>query len=171
MNVLLIGMPGAGKSTLSKPLADRLRKKHIEIDAIIEEYLHMDLQAYIDAFGNKAFKEKERQIIMNILQNCENCVISPPGSLIYYDEIKAYVHDHPERFLVIYLHCNLSEILERTNYFNNRGVVFDKEATNPYEMLYRERLPLYEQWSQYIIDATRPQNELLRSMGALVKQF
>ena len=129
MNVLLIGMPGAGKSTLSKPLADRLRKKHIEIDAIIEEYLHMDLQAYIDAFGNEAFKEKERQIIMNILQNCENCVISPPGSLIYYDEIKAYVHDHPERFLVIYLHCNLSEILERTNYFNNRGVVFDKEAT------------------------------------------
>ena len=36
MNVLLIGMPGAGKSTLSKPLADRLRKTHIEIDAIIE---------------------------------------------------------------------------------------------------------------------------------------
>ncbi len=171
MNVLLIGMPGAGKSTLSKPLARRLRKKHVEIDELIEENIHMDLQSYIDTFGNESFQQKERQIIMSILKTCNNCVISPPGSLIYYDEIREYIRKYTSQFVVIYLHCHLPAILARTNHFENRGVVFDTTVVNPYEFVYRERLPLYDYWAQYIVNATRPQSELLRAMGTLVKSL
>lgn len=171
MNVILIGMPGAGKSTLAEPLAAILQKDHVEMDALIEEQLGTNLQSYIDTHGNEAFKKKERQIMMDVFIKSKNCVISPPGSLIYYDEIRQWVQEHANSFIIFYLHCPLSIILERTNYFENRGVVMDKDKPNPYVSLYNERLPLYEHWSQYMIDAQRPKEEVLRSMTTLIQNM
>lgn len=170
MNVILIGMPGAGKTTLSVPLAALLQKDHVEMDAVIEEQLGMTLQSYIDIHGNEAFQKKERKIIMDVFAKSTNCVISPPGSLIYYDEIRQWIQEHTNSFIIFYLQCSLSTILERTNYFENRGVVMNKDKQNPYESLYHERLPLYEEWSQYIINAHRPKEEVLRSMTTIIQK-
>ena len=162
MNVVFVGMPGAGKTTLSEPVARRLNKTCVELDEMIEERMDMPLQAYIDTYGNEAFKDKERQILMDIFQSCENCVISPPGSLIYYSELLEYIRENASRFVVFYLKCELDVVLKRTNHFENRGVLLDKSLPKPYQGLYEERTPLYEAMSHHVLDANHSSEDNAR---------
>ena len=143
MNILLIGMPGAGKTTMCSLLSKKMNKMFIEIDEIIESKLNMKLQAYIDTYGNEAFKKKEGEIILNILKTTKNGIISPPGSIIYYPKVIDYLKNNKD-YLIIYLECSLESILKRTNRFKDRGVVMDISKTDPYLTLYNERVPLYE---------------------------
>jgi|TARA_Y100000992_G_scaffold172588_4_gene116292 shikimate kinase len=143
MNILFIGMPGAGKSTLSYLLSHKLKKSLVEIDDIIKNDLGMQLQEYIDLYGNEKFKEREGEIILSILKNTKNSVISPPGSIIYYPKVMNYLKNNKD-YLIIYLECSLMNILSRTNNFENRGVVIDIKKKDPFISLYHERIPCYE---------------------------
>lgn len=153
MNIVFVGMPGSGKTTLSEPVAKRLNKTFVELDTKIEEKMGMPLQAYMDTYGNEAFKDKERQILMDFFQTAHNAVLSPPGSLIYYPELLEYIRGNASRFVVFYLKCDLDVVLKRTNHFENRGVLLDKSLENPYQVLYEERTPLYEAMSHHVLDA------------------
>ena len=77
MNILFIGMPGAGKTTICSLLSKKMDKNFIEIDKIIESEFNMKLQAYIDTYENEAFK-KEGEIILNILKTTKNGIIFSP---------------------------------------------------------------------------------------------
>ena len=143
MNLLFIGMPGSGKTTICSLLSEKLNKSFIEMDEIIESKLNMKLQTYIDLYGNESFKDKEGKIILHILKTTKNGIISPPGSIIYYPEVIDYLKNNKE-YVIIYLECSLQSILKRTNYFNNRGVIMDTSKKDPYLTLYKEREPLYE---------------------------
>lgn len=143
MNILFIGMPGAGKSTLSHLLAKKINKSHIEIDDIIRSKLGMQLQEYIDLYGNEKFKECEGEIILTLLKNAKDSIISPPGSIIYYTDVINYLKNN-SNYIIIYLECSLNNILQRTNNFKDRGVIIDLNKENPYKALYEERAPYYE---------------------------
>jgi len=154
MNILFVGMPGAGKSTISSLLSKKMNKSCIEIDEYIENELNMSLQKYIDLYGNELFKEKEEKIILSILKSAKNNIISPPGSIIYYSRVMEYLTNN-NNYIIIYLECSLDSILKRTNYFENRGVIMDLSLNNPYESLYNERIPYYEKIYNYKFDAEK----------------
>lgn len=154
MNILFTGLPGSGKSTISEIVSKSINKELIDIDSIIIKDIKMDLQKYIDTFGNDKFKEKERAIILNIINNANNTIISPPGSIIYYKDIMELIMDK-DNFVVVYLECDLKRILKRTNNFYNRGVVLDKNAEDPFDKLYKERVPLYEKYFNYKINTNQ----------------
>lgn len=168
MNILFVGLPGSGKSTIARIVAKELGKPFIDIDEKIEENICMNLQTYIDTYGNESFKQKERQIIMDIIQSCDNSVISPPGSLIYYPELLNYICESKSKFMILYLKCSLDTVLKRTNYFENRGVILDKTSKTPYQDLYDERISLYEKMTHREINA---ENDIPINVEIIKKQI
>ena len=168
MNILFIGMPGAGKTTICSLLSKKINKTFIEIDEIIESQLNMKLQTYIDTYGTEAFKKKEGEIILNILKTTKNGIISPPGSIIYYPKVIDYLKKNKE-YVIIYLECSLESILKRTNHFKDRGVVIDLTKENPYLSLYNERVPLYESLCRLKINSDQEITIQLKEIQDIIK--
>lgn len=81
-NITLIGMAGAGKSTIGKLLAKKLNFKFIDSDKYIEEKEQMSLQKILDKYGDEKFIKIEEKRVLELLP-LKNCVISPGGSIIF----------------------------------------------------------------------------------------
>ena len=169
INIMLIGMPGTGKSTVGKVLSEKLNKKIIESDELIEKKYNMKLPEIIKKYGNEKFKIDEENIITESLTNNTNTIISPGGSVIYcknlFDIIKN--KEYFNKILVIYLETNFETICLRTENFSNRGIIFD-ENCNLYEF-YKKRCELYDKYGDIKIDCNgKNLNEVVELINNLL---
>lgn len=146
-NIVLIGMPGSGKSTIGKLLANELGKTAIDGDRIIEEKEGKKLQEIINEHGNDYFTKLEDEILSTL--DCDNYVISPGGSVCYYPRAMAHLSEIAE---VVYLKVSFPELQRRVHNLDSRGIVFKPNQT--FEDLYNERTPLYEKYAGIVIDST-----------------
>jgi len=144
-NVVLIGMPGAGKSTIGVVLAKRLGFRFLDSDLVIQEHYGMLLQELISAHGVEGFWKIEEEI--NASLKCEKTVIATGGSAVYGK--KAMKHFR-KIGTVIYLKLPYEEIEERVGDLQSRGVTL-RHGQNLKD-LYEERLPLYEQYADLTIE-------------------
>ena len=92
-NVVLIGMPGSGKSTLGIVLAKIMTKDFIDADIVIQNQCDKTLQKIIDACGPEGFIEVENEILSKI--DAENSVIATGGSAVYSDEAMKHLSERP----------------------------------------------------------------------------
>ena len=145
-NYILIGMPGAGKSTIGVLLAKALGAEFIDTDLVIQQKTGKLLRDIKSQEGNEAFKKIEEEV--NASVEAENSVIAPGGSAIYSP--KAMEHF---RIIgtVIYLKLDYETVAERLGDLAARGVVLDNGQT--LSDLYRERIPLYEKYADITVDA------------------
>ena len=88
-NIVLIGMPGAGKSTLGIVLAKIMNKNFVDADLVIQSQTDKTLQKIIDALGPEGFIEVENEILSDM--KAENSIISTGGSAVYSDEAMAHL--------------------------------------------------------------------------------
>ena len=146
-NIVLIGMPGSGKSTIGKLLAKELNKIAIDGDTIIEQKEGMKLQEIINTKGNDYFTKLEDKVLSNL--ECDNYVISPGGSVCYYPNAMKHLSEIAE---VIYLKVSFEELEKRVNNLDSRGIVFKPNQT--FKDLYNERTPLYEKYAGLVIDSS-----------------
>ncbi len=144
-NVTLIGMPGSGKSTIGQLLAQRLEKAFLDGDAVIEATEGLTLQEIIDSKGLAAFREIEERVLSGL--ECENTVIAPGGSAIYYPESMAHLAGLGP---VVYLHLDVAPLIERVTNMDSRGIAIAPGCT--FEDLYDERLPLYQKFAGITVD-------------------
>jgi shikimate kinase len=138
-NIILIGLPGCGKSTLSNELSNILKIEVIDLDKILISEIG-SLQIYINKHGNDAFKIKEEQICRNAISNLHSSIISPGGSIIFYENL---MNSIKSKSIVIFLDVDLNVILERTKNFKDRGVVLPNDKTldinEKYKLMYSIR--------------------------------
>lgn len=146
-NIILIGMPGAGKSTLGVLLAKTLGKTFIDTDLLIQAQERKLLQELIDEFGIERFLQIEAAVILGL--QVDNGVIATGGSAIYSE--KAITH-LKENGIIVYLKLTYEEIERRIENMANRGIVIRKGQS--LIDLYRERSPLYEGQADLIIDCS-----------------
>lgn len=146
-NIVLIGMPGSGKSTIGKLLAKELNKIAIDGDTIIEQKEGIKLQEIINTKGNDYFTKLEDKVLSNL--ECDNYVISPGGSVCYYPNAMKHLSEIAE---VIYLKVSFEELEKRVNNLDSRGIVFKPNQT--FKDLYNERTPLYEKYAGLVIDSS-----------------
>ncbi len=143
-NIILIGMPGAGKSTVGVILAKRIGFHFIDTDLIIQAQEKCRLQQIIDTQGLKTFRRVEEQMLLNLQPDYS--VIATGGSVIYCEEgLKAL----GKTGILIYIQVPLTVLEERIADMGQRGLVMAKEQT--FEQLYQERAPLYEKFSKLTI--------------------
>ena len=143
-NVILIGMPGCGKSTVGVVLAKALGMDFIDADLVIQRSAGKRLSALIDELGDEGFRQLENRVNAGI--EAENTVIATGGSVIYGHEAMEHLRSIGQ---VIYLQLSYEQIEERLGDLHARGVTIKPGWT--LRDLYNERVPLYERYAHLTV--------------------
>lgn len=146
-SVTLIGMPGAGKSTVGVLLAKSLLKDFTDTDLIIQRETGKSLCEIIEEKGTESFLETENRIIL--AQSFENAVIATGGSAVYGKEAMEKLR---KISTVVYLSLPVEELEKRIKDIHSRGVAMKNGVT--LRELYEERKALYEKYSDFTVDCT-----------------
>lgn len=146
-NITLIGMPGAGKSTIGVILAKSLLCDFTDTDLTIQKKTGKSLCEIIAEKGNDGFLKLENDIICS--EEFENCVIATGGSAVFGDEAMKKLKAEST---VIFLDVDVSELEKRLSNIKTRGVAM-KEGTTIKE-LYLQRLPYYKKYADITLDCT-----------------
>lgn len=144
-NVVLIGMPGSGKSTVGVVLAKLLRYQFVDMDIVIQEQEKRLLKDIIAEEGNEAFMRIENKVNASI--KAENTVIAPGGSVIYGKEAMEHLK---EIGTIVYLKLEYEELESRLGDLKARGVVLKEGYT--LKSLFDERTPIYENYADIVIE-------------------
>ena len=145
MNLILIGMPGCGKSTVGVVLAKALGMDFIDSDLVIQKQTGKRLSQIIDESGDEGFRAIENRI--NAELTAEDSVIATGGSVIYGEDAMRHLK---EIGTVIYLKLSCEAIEDRLGDLHARGVTIRPGWT--LRDLYNERVPLYEKWADVTVD-------------------
>ncbi|HYH03607.1 MAG TPA: shikimate kinase [Bacillota bacterium] len=146
-NLILIGMPGAGKSTIGVVLAKTLGKVYVDTDLLIQQAQQRLLQQIIQEDGVEALLAAEEQVVLQL--QAQHAVVATGGSMVYSPMAMAHLKTLG---LVIYLQLPLTELERRITNMASRGI-----AMGPGQQLsdlYRERVPLYEKYADLTVDCS-----------------
>lgn len=145
-NVILVGMPSCGKSTIGVVLAKTMNKGFVDTDLLIQQKEGKTLQDIINEHGNEYFHQVEENVLL--ATEVRNFVVATGGSAIYFDRAMEHFKEHGK---IVYIKVSLETILERLNNIKTRGVTLGKGQT--IEDLYKQRIPLYEKHADIVIEA------------------
>lgn len=146
-NIVLIGLPGVGKSTSGVILAKVLGKQFVDSDLIIQQKEGRLLKDIIAAEGVEGFIEVENRI--NAALDNQNSVIATGGSVVYGEAAMQHLK---EIGIVVYLKVGFEVIEHRLSDIKGRGVVLREGQT--LKDIYDERIVLYEKYADIIVDET-----------------
>lgn len=145
MNIVLIGMPGSGKSSVGRRLAKLKNMNFVDVDTVIEKKTGKRLQRIIDEVGNAEFLRIEAEAVASL--ECENCVIAPGGSVVLTEEgEKALKRLGP----LVYLRHPYEEIEKRVKNLSTRGVAMERGQS--FRDLYDYRVKIYERLADHTVD-------------------
>ena len=144
-NVVLIGLPAAGKSTLGVLLAKRLSLDFVDTDVALQARTGRRLQDILDRDGVEAFRRLEEEQILSLRPSAT--VVATGGSVVYSEAAMAHLG---RGGTTVYLFLSLARWHERLRDFGDRGVV--RAPGQSFESLYAEREPLYRRWADVVVD-------------------
>jgi shikimate kinase len=147
--ISLVGMAGAGKSTLGRRLADRLGWAHMDTDRLVEAHWGQGLQELLDERGPEEFLAAEEAAVAGL--SVKRCVVSTGGSVVYSRRIVSRLKSLGP---VVYLRIDLETFLRRVGPAADRGFVV-RTGCAGLEDVYAERQPLYEAAADVTVDTGR----------------
>jgi shikimate kinase len=144
-NIILIGMPGSGKSTIGVQLAKQMGLDFIDTDLLIQKNQGQKLQTILDHQGYQALRAIEAQQLMQLQMN--NVLVATGGSAVYSDDA---MQSLKHQGTIVYLAVSFTEIENRIDNEGKRGIARPPEQS--LEDVYAERLPLYKRYADITID-------------------
>lgn len=144
-NIVLIGMPGSGKSTCGVLAAKALLKNFFDTYLLLQNLEGKRLQSIINENGIEYFNEAEEKAILSL--DIQGTVIATGGSVVYSEKAMAHLRSLGK---IIYLRLGYEEMEKRIKNITTRGIVL-KEGETLLDM-YNERAPLYERYADEILN-------------------
>ena len=142
-NIILIGMPGSGKSTLGVLLAKYSGYSFVDLDLIITKKTGKKLQKILDQDGYNTFLKIENQVGKEL--DCEKTVVATGGSMV----LSAEGMEHLKKIGTV-VYVPIDEIIRRVTNVKTRGIAFKDGET--LDDVYKERTPLYEKYADVTVD-------------------
>lgn len=161
-NITLVGMAGAGKSTLGVLLAKALGYDFIDTDILIQQKKNMLLQEIIDSEGIDAFLRIEEEVLSEL--TATRSILATGGSAVYSDKGMQALKAHS---VVVYLSVPYDEIAARVKNIATRGIVL--KNGNSLRDAFEERVPLYEQYADIIVDCS--QRDIEETLGEIIRRL
>ena len=144
-NIILIGMPGSGKSTIGPLLAENLSLAFLDTDEALQAAQKRPLQDIMNTDGHAAFRRIEEEVLLSL--NLRDHVIATGGSAIYSEPGITHLKTDG---LAVFLDADLATLESRIDNFSTRGLVKHPEQT--FAQLFAERLPLYRKHADITVN-------------------
>ena len=145
-NLVLIGMPGSGKSTIGVILAKKTSRDFVDTDVVIQSHEHRSLQDIVDNEGYMKLREIEEKWVMTL--EAENSVIATGGSVVYSDASMKHL---AENGIIIFLDVQLDTLKKRITDYDQRGIA--RRPDQSFEDLFAERSLLYNKYAHITIQS------------------
>lgn len=145
LNIILVGMPGVGKSIVGAILAKKMSCNFIDTDLIIVSLQSRSLQEIVDTSGHMALREIEENVLLDLCPG--NNVISTGGSAVYSHDAMTHLKSNG---IIVFLSIDLPTLEERVSNYDTRGLA--KRPDQNFGDLYKERLSLYEKYVDLTIE-------------------
>jgi shikimate kinase len=156
-NIYLVGMPGAGKTTVGRQLARRLQRRFVDADHEIEVRTGVAIPVIFEIEGEPGFRDRESQVIAELAKESGLVVATGGGAILRPQNREALKHNG----LVIYLHVAPRLLLERTSHDTQRPLLQVADPMTKIEELFAQRDPLYRETADIVVNST----------GGNVRQF
>ncbi|MDP3877300.1 MAG: shikimate kinase AroK [Methylobacter sp.] len=147
-NIYLVGLMGAGKTTIGRQLARALSVPFYDSDKAIEERTGVDIPTIFEFEGEEGFRDREQKMIEQLTQ-MQGIVLATGGGAILRDENRRLLK---ENGFIVYLQCSVERILERTRRDTQRPLLKTDNPRDRIESLFEQREPLYLSCADFKID-------------------
>ncbi len=144
-NIILVGMPGSGKSTVGVILAKLMSLSFVDTDVIIQTQQGRSLQDIVDGEGYLALRKIEEEVLLKL--DCRNHVIATGGSAVYS---RAAMNHLKSNGIVVFLNVDLETLKFRVHDFDTRGLA--KRPDQSIDDLFAERFALYRKYADITVD-------------------
>ncbi|VAW63778.1 Shikimate kinase I [hydrothermal vent metagenome] len=147
-NIFLIGPMGAGKTTMGRQIARRLKMDFEDSDHIIEAQTGADISLIFEKEGEVGFRKREIAAIDTLTQR-SNLVLATGGGAVLTKENRQHLKN---RGIVIYLHSNIKHLLERVGHDTNRPLLQGTDPATKFREIMKIRDPLYRETADIVIN-------------------
>ena len=151
-NIFLVGLMGAGKTTVGRALAKKLNKRFIDTDHEIEARTGASIPLIFEIEGEAGFRQREAEVIRDLTAQ-QGIVLATGGGAVLRAENREYLKT---RGTVIYLRASVNSILQRTSHDKNRPLLQTADPRKKLEDMAREREPYYREVADIIVETGRP---------------
>jgi len=148
VNLFLVGLMGAGKTTIGRQLARRLKLTFIDSDVEIETRTGANIPWIFDIEGEKGFRKRERDVIDDLTQR-QGIVLATGGGAVLDKRNRTHLL---ERGVVIYLYTSIEQLVKRTAKDRNRPLLQTGDPRTQLEELLTERDPIYREIADLVVE-------------------
>lgn len=149
--IILVGMMGAGKTTIGKLLSNKLDYNFIDLDKIIEEKSGVKINTIFEIEGESGFRDRELQVLSDSLE-MDKVIISTGGGIVTNEKSRAQLIKH--KTLIIYLKANLQTLCNRLKNDNSRPILNVDDKEQVIEKILEEREPYYQDLADMDVDTS-----------------
>ena len=149
-HIVLIGLPGVGKTSTGKSLSKMLDGIHVDIDQEIQKDQEISISDMINQKGEDAFRSLEEDKLKVILDSPSPLIVSSGGGVVLSEKNRKLIK---EKSFSIYITCGISEIVKRLDVLN-RPLLYNTNKNSQLEAMLRERESFYREASHVMIDIT-----------------
>lgn len=158
-NIVLIGMPLSGKSTIGRELSKKLQLLCYDLDICIENYIDMSISDYFKKYGEEKFRDIEMKIVDKYSKN-NSTIISTGGGVINREE---NINNLKKNGIIFFINRNIEDILDTVSI--GRPLIKDKEDIMK---IYNNRYKKYEKYSDYIINTN---NDIMKAVNEIINIY
>jgi shikimate kinase len=144
-NLVLVGMPGAGKSTVGIIVAKMTSRGFVDTDVLIQTLQRRTLQAIVDTDGYMALRAIEEAALLGL--SVHNHVIATGGSAVYSDRAMQHLASDG---CIVFLHATMATLESRVHDFRTRGLA--KRPNQDFTDLFQERMALYARYAAVTVE-------------------
>ena len=156
-SLILVGMMGAGKTTVGRLLARRLKLDFHDSDEEIERRCGVRIPVIFDIEGEAGFRARESQVIAELCA-LENAVLATGGGVVLAEANRRVI---AARGVVVYLHARPAHLWQRVRNDRNRPLLATADPRKKLDALYAERDPLYREVADLVVDTGKQSVQLL----------
>ena len=149
--IILVGMMGAGKTTIGKLLSNKLGYDFVDLDKIIEEKSGVKINTIFEIEGEAGFREREFQVLRDSIEK-EKVIISTGGGIVTNEKRRTQLIKH--NVFIIYLKANLETLFNRLKNDNSRPILNVDNKEQVIESILHEREPQYQDLADMTVDTT-----------------